>query len=480
MASKEMTGREVVAYIKDHGIKMVDLKFVDVPGTWQHATLPASQVDEKTFSRGIGFDGSSVRGFQAIEESDMLLMPDPTTARPDPFTEIPTLSVICNVNDPVTGKPYTRDARYVAQKAEEYLKTSGAADTSCWGPEAEFYIFNNVQYEVLPHRTSFSIDSHEGTWNVGLPGLGHRMRVKEGYFPVPPADTLMDIRSEMTLEMEKWGIDSEMQHHEVGHAGQSEIDMKYAPLTRMADNLLSYKYITKNVARRHGMTVTFMPKPLFGDNGTGMHVHQSLWKGGANIFYSEGGYAELSQEALYYIGGLLTHVDALLALCACTTNSYRRLVPHYEAPVNIAFSKRNRSAAVRIPMYFSGPAAAASKRVEFRCPDATCNPYLAFAAMLMAGLDGIKRKIDPVKAGFGPLDKNTYELEPEDAAKIKSVPGSLGAALDALEADHEFLLEGDVFTQDLLDTWVDYKRTRELQEVNIRPVPYEFYLYYDV
>jgi glutamine synthetase len=480
MVSKETTPRDVLAYIKDHGIKMVDLKFVDIPGTWQHATVPASQVDEKTFSRGIGFDGSSIRGFQAIEESDMLLMPDPGTARPDPFTEIPTLSVICNVNDPVTGKPYTRDARYVAQKAEEHLKASGLADASYWGPEAEFYIFSNVQYEVLPHRTGYNIDCSEATWNSGLPGLGHRMRVKEGYFPVPPADTQMDIRSEMTLEMEKWGIESEMQHHEVGHAGQAEVDMKYATLTRMADSLLCYKYITKNVARRHGMTVTFMPKPLFGDNGTGMHVHQSLWKGGQNLFYSEGGYAELSQEALYYIGGLLTHVDALLGLCAPTTNSYRRLVPHYEAPVNIAFSKRNRSAAVRIPIYFSGPAAAASKRVEFRCPDASCNPYLAFGAMLMAGLDGIRRKIDPVKAGFGPLDKNTYELEPAEAAKIKSVPGSLGAALDALEADHEFLLEGDVFTRDLLDTWLEYKRTKELHEVNIRPVPYEFFLYYDV
>ena len=480
MAGKEMTARDVVAYIKEHGIKMVDLKFVDVPGAWQHTTIPAGQIEEKTFVRGIGFDGSSIRGFQAIEESDMLLMPDPATARPDPFTEIPTLSVICNVNDPITAKPYTRDPRYVAQKAEEYLKASGIADTCYLGPEAEFYIFSNVQYEVLPHRTSYSIDSPEATWNTGQPGLGHRIRVKEGYFPVPPADTQLDVRSEMTLEMEKWGIEVEMQHHEVGHAGQAEIDMKYAPLTRMADNLLSYKYIAKNVARRHGLTVTFMPKPLFGDNGTGMHTHLSLWKGGANTFYNEGGYAELSPEALAFIGGLLTHVDALLALCAPTTNSYRRLVPHYEAPVNIAFSKRNRSAAVRIPMYFSGPGAASSKRIEFRCPDAACNPYLAFAAILMAGLDGIKRRLDPVRAGFGPLDKNTYELEPEEAAKIKSVPGSLGTALDALEADHEFLLEGDVFTRDLLDTWISYKRTRELQEVNIRPVPYEFFLYYDV
>jgi glutamine synthetase len=478
--NKEMTAQDVVAYIKDHGIKMVDLKFVDVPGVWQHTTVPAGQFDEKTFKRGIGFDGSSIRGFQAIEESDMLLMPDPATAHPDPFTEIPTLSIICNVNDPIAGKPYTRDARYVAQKAEEHLKQSGVGDVSYWGPEAEFFIFSNVQYEVLPHRMGFAIDSPEGTWNSGLPGMGNRIRPKEGYFPVPPADSLLDIRSEMTLEMEKWGIEVEMQHHEVATAGQGEIDMKYCSLTRMADNLLSYKYITKNVARRHGMTVTFMPKPLFGDNGNGLHVHQSLWKNGANIFYGEGGYAELSPEALYYTGGLLTHVDALLGLCACTTNSYRRLVPHYEAPVNIAFSKRNRSAAVRIPMYFTGPSAASSKRLEFRCPDSTSNPYLAFAAMLMAGLDGIKRKIDPAKAGFGPLDKNTYELSPEEAARVKNVPGSLSAALDALEADHEFLLEGDVFTRDLLDTWLDYKRTREIHEVNIRPVPYEFYLYYDV
>ncbi len=480
MAGKDMTAQDVIAYIKDRGIKMVDLKFVDVPGTWQHATIPASQVDDKTFKRGIGFDGSSIRGFQAIEESDMILMPDPATARPDPFTEIPTLSIICNVFDPSTGKPYTRDPRHVAQKAEDYLRQSGVADTSYWGPEAEFFVFSNVQYEVLPHRAGYSIDSPEGIWNTGQPGLGHRIRSKEGYFPVAPADTLLDLRSEMALQMESWGIEVEMQHHEVASAGQCEIDIKYNTLARMADSLMSYKYIVKNVARRHGMTATFMPKPLFGDNGTGMHVHQSLWKGGANLFYSEGGYAELSTEALHYIGGLLTHVNALLALCACTTNSYRRLVPHFEAPVNIAFSKRNRSAAVRIPMYFTGPAAASSKRIEFRCPDATCNPYLAFAAMLMAGLDGVKRKIDPTKAGFGPLDKNIYELPAEDAAKIKSVPGSLDASLAALEADHEFLLEGDVFTRDLLDTWIDYKRTREVQEVNIRPVPHEFYLYYDV
>ncbi len=480
MAGKDMTAQDVIAYIKDRGIKMVDLKFVDVPGTWQHATIPASQVDDKTFKRGIGFDGSSIRGFQAIEESDMILMPDPATARPDPFTEIPTLSIVCNVFDPSTGKPYTRDPRHVAQKAEDYLKQSGVADTSYWGPEAEFFVFSNVQYEVLPHRAGYTIDSPEGIWNTGQPGLGHRIRSKEGYFPVAPADTLLDLRSEMSLQMESWGIEVEMQHHEVASAGQCEIDIKYNTLARMADSLMSYKYIVKNVARRHGMTATFMPKPLFGDNGTGMHVHQSLWKGGANLFYSEGGYAELSTEALHYIGGLLSHVNALLALCACTTNSYRRLVPHFEAPVNIAFSKRNRSAAIRIPMYFTGPAAASSKRIEFRCPDATCNPYLAFAAMLMAGLDGIRRKIDPTKAGFGPLDKNIYELPAEEAAKIKSVPGSLEASLAALEADHEFLLEGDVFTRDLLDTWIDYKRTREVQEVNIRPVPYEFYLYYDV
>jgi len=480
MAGKEMTAQDVVAYIRDRGIKMVDLKFVDVPGTWQHTTIPASQVDDKMFKRGIGFDGSSIRGFQAIEESDMLLMPDPATAHPDPFTEIPTLSVVCNVNDPTTGKPYSRDPRYVAQKAEDYLKGSGIADTSYWGPEAEFFVFNNVQYDVLPQRMGYSIDSAEGVWNTGQPGMGNRIRSKEGYFPVPPADTLLDLRSEMTLQMEAWGIEVEMQHHEVASAGQSEIDIKYNTLARTADSLMGYKYIVKNVARRHGLTATFMPKPLFGDNGSGMHCHQSLWKNGANLFYSEGGYAELSQDALYYIGGLLTHVNALLGLTACTTNSYRRLVPHYEAPVNIAFSQRNRSAAVRIPMYFGGPGAAASKRIEFRCPDATCNPYLAFPAMLMAGLDGIKRKIDPVKAGFGPLDKNTYQLPPEEAAKIKSVPGSLDVALAALEADHEFLLEGDVFTRDLLEIWIDYKRTRELQEVNIRPVPYEFFLYYDV
>jgi len=478
------SGDEVLRFIETEGVQFVDVRFCDLPGTVQHFTVPAESFDDRVFSDGLMFDGSSIRGFQQIHESDMLLLPDATTAVIDPFRTRKTLNLTFFVHDPLTGEPYSRDPRNIARKAEDYLRGSGIGDTAYFGPEAEFYIFDSARFETTPNAGYYYIDSVEGAWNSGRDeptgNLAYKPRYKGGYFPVPPTDHYTDLRSDMVRALIECGVPVEMQHHEVGTAGQAEIDIRFDSLLHMADKMMLYKYVVKNVARAAGKTVTFMPKPLFGDNGTGMHVHQSLWKGGANIFYSEGGYAELSQEALYYIGGLLTHVDALLALCACTTNSYRRLVPHYEAPVNIAFSKRNRSAAVRIPMYFSGPAAAASKRVEFRCPDATCNPYLAFAAMLMAGLDGIKRKMDPVKAGFGPIDKNTYELEPEEAAKIKNVPGSLGAALDALEADHEFLLEGDVFTRDLLDTWLDYKRTRELHEVNIRPVPYEFYLYYDV
>lgn len=475
------TPKEVLAFAQAQGVKVVDLRFVDVPGIWQHASIPASQFAESAFAKGIGFDGSSIRGFQSIHESDMLLMPDPATAFLDPFLEVPTLALICDVYDPITRQPYSRDPRYVAAKAEEFLRKSGVADTSYWGPELEFFIFDHVSYDVLPQRMGYAIDSREGVWNTGNDegrNLGYKVRPKEGYFPAPPSDTFQDIRSEATLILEQIGVTVEMHHHEVATAGQAEVDLERDTLVRMADKVMIYKYIMKNVARQKGLTVTFMPKPLFGDNGNGMHTHQSLWRKGESLFYAEGGYAELSKLALNYAAGLLTHVDALLALTSPTTNSYKRLVPHYEAPVNIAFSKRNRSACVRIPMYYSGPDAAASKRVEFRPPDPSCNPYLAFAAMLMAGLDGVKRKLDA--SPFGPLDVNTYELSPEEATKVRSVPGSLDAVLRALEADHEFLLEGDVFTDDLLQTWIDYKRTKELAEVDIRPHPYEFYLYYDI
>jgi len=475
------TPKEVLAFAQSKGIQVIDLRFTDIPGVWQHASIPISQFKEKAFTQGIGFDGSSIRGFQAIHESDMLLMPDANTAFVDPFLEVPTLALICNVHDPETRLPYSRDPRYVAEKAEAYLKASGVAETSYWGPEIEFFFFDHVSYDVQPYRMGYAIDSREGIWNTGAnaePNLGYKIRPKEGYFPTPPADTFQDVRSEAVLLLEQIGVTVEMHHHEVATAGQAEVDMERDSLVRMADKVMIYKYVMKNVAKRRGLTVTFMPKPLFGDNGNGMHTHQSLWQNGQNLFYAEGGYAELSETALRYTAGLLTHVDALLALTAPTTNSYKRLVPHYEAPVNIAFSKRNRSACVRIPMYYSGPSAAPSKRVEFRPPDPSCNPYLAFSAMLMAGLDGIRQKRNA--SAFGPLDVNTYELSPEEAAKVRSVPGSLGAVLDALEADHEFLLEGDVFTDDLLETWLSYKRVKELAEVNIRPHPYEFYLYYDI
>ena len=394
----------------------------------------------------------------------------------DPILEIPTLSIICDVKDPVTGKPYSRDPRYIAQKAEAYLKSSGIADISYWGPELEFYIFDDVRYDQTAYTGYYRIDSDEGVWNTGreeLPNLGYKLRHKEGYFPVPPSDQLQDLRSEIILKMKEVGIPVEVHHHEVGTAGQGEIDMRFAPLKKMADNVMYYKYIIRNVSKKHGKVATFMPKPIFGDNGSGMHVHQSLWKDETNLFYNEKGYSLLSEMALYYIGGLLKHAPALLALCAPTTNSYRRLVPGYEAPVNLAYSQRNRSAAVRIPVYSKSPKA---KRIEFRCPDPSSNPYLCFSALLMAGLDGIQNKIHPGE----PLEKDLYELEPEEAAKIKSTPGSLGEVLDALEKDHAFLLKGDVFTADLISTWISYKRERELAPVNLRPVPYEFFLYFDL
>ena len=470
------TPDDVKKLAKESGAKIVDLRFIDLPGMWQHFSIPVEDLDEDLFTEGIGFDGSSIRGFQQIHESDMLLIADAETAVMDPVLSIPTMNIICNVFDPLTRKPYSRDPRYVAQKAEAYLKSTGIADISYWGPEAEFYMFDSVRYDQNAQSGYYYIDSSEGVWNTGReenPNLGYKLRHKEGYFPVPPSDQLQDIRSEILLALKDVGVKVEVHHHEVGTAGQAEIDMRFGPLVKMADNLLNYKYVIRMICKKHGMTATFMPKPLFGDNGSGMHVHQSLWKGDTNIFYDPKGYALLSQTAKYYIGGLLKHAPALLAICAPTTNSYRRLVPGYEAPVNLCYSQRNRSAAVRIPVYSTSPKA---KRIEFRCPDPSTNPYLCFAALLMAGLDGIKNKIDPGE----PMDKDLYELEPEEAKKIKSTPGSLGEVLDALEKDHAFLLEGGVFTPDLIETWISYKRTRELAPVNLRPVPYEFFLYYDL
>jgi glutamine synthetase len=457
-------------------VQMVDLRFTDLPGTWQHFSMPARELSEELFEDGIGFDGSSIRGFQEIHESDMLLLLDPETAFVDQVLEVPTLVIVCDVYDPVTRQPYSRDPRYVARKAEAYLKQTGIANVSYWGPEAEFFLFNDVRYGGGTNSSFYYVDSVEGWWKSGEdlgPNLGAQIAPKRGYFPVPPADTQQDVRSKIVLTLEAVGVPVEVHHHEVATAGQAEIDMRFDTLIRMADNLMIYKYIVKNVARQNGLTATFMPKPLFGDNGSGMHVHQSLWKGEKNVFFDEAGYAQLSDVAKYYIGGLLKHSSALLALAAPTTNSYRRLVPGFEAPVNLAYSQRNRSAICRIPIYSKSPRA---KRVEFRAPDASCNPYLCFAALLMAGLDGIQNRIDPGE----PVDKDLYELPLEEAKQIKQVPGSLGEVLDALEADHEFLLRGDVFTPDLLEAYVAYKRQVEVDPVRMRPHPYEFTLYYDI
>ena len=470
-----MTPKDVIKFASENGARMVDLKFMDFPGMWQHFTVPTSHLDETMFEEGVGFDGSSIRGWQAIHASDMIVLPDPETAVMDPFTAVPTLSLICNILDPITREQYTRDPRNVAEKAESYLKATGIADTAYFGPEPEFFIFDDVRFDFQPQCGYYYLDSIEGQWNMGRaegPNLGYKSRYKEGYFPVPPTDQFMDIRTEMSLILEEMGIKVEAQHHEVATGGQAEIDMRFAPLTKMADHLMTYKYVVRNVARKYGKTVTFMPKPLFGDNGSGMHTHQSLWKGGAPLFAGHG-YAGLSDLALHYIGGILHHAAALCAFVAPTTNSYKRLVPGFEAPVNLAYSSRNRSAGVRIPMYSPSPKA---KRVEVRFPDNTCNGYLAFAAMLMAGLDGIQNKLDPGP----PLDKDIYELPPEELAEVPSVPGSLGEALDALERDHEFLLKGDVFTEDVIETWLWYKRTKEVDPVRLRPHPYEFVLYYDL
>ncbi|HEX2887586.1 type I glutamate--ammonia ligase [Vineibacter terrae] len=469
------TPEDLFKLIRDQKVQIVDLRFTDLPGTWQHFSVPPDAIDDNALAEGIGFDGSSIRGFQKIQESDMVLIPDPTSAFLDPFTEATTLVLICNVRDPVTGQRYTRDPRYVAEKAEVYLKSTAIGDISYFGPEAEFFIFNDIRYGQGINHAFYYIDSDEGSWNTGRdehPNLGHKPRAKEGYFPVPPVDTLQDMRSEMILKLMEIGIRIEAHHHEVATAGQNEIDMRFDSLTRMADKLMIYKYVVKNVAHGRGMTATFMPKPLFGDNASGMHVHQSIWRGEQNLFYSEGNYAGLSELGRMYIAGILAHAPALLALCAPTTNSYRRLVPGYEAPINLVYSQRNRSAACRIPMYSTSPKA---KRVEVRFPDPSCNGYLAFAAMLMAGLDGIQRRMNPGEA----IDKDLYDLAPEEAKAVKSTPGSLAEVLNALEADHDFLLKGDVFTRDVVETWLAYKREKEVDPVAIRPHPYEFHLYYD-
>lgn len=463
---------DVLALGKD--AKVIDLRFIDLPGQWQHVSLPARRLEEELFTEGMPFDGSSIRGFQEIHESDMLLMPDPESAFMDPVANIPTLVVTCDVYDPITLQPYLRDPRYVARKAEAYLKQTGIADTVFMGPEAEFFIFDNIRYSSNTYESYYHIDSEEGWWNSGRSdkqNFGGQISPKRGYFPVPPTDTLMDIRTEIVLALEAAGVPMEVHHHEVATAGQTELGMRFNTLTRMADQLLMYKYIAKNVARKNGKTVTFMPKPLFGDNGSGMHVHSSLWKGDTNIFYDAAGYAGLSDTAKYYIGGVLKHAPALLALTSPTTNSFRRLVPGFEAPVNLAYSQRNRSAICRIPVTKSSKA----KRVEFRAPDPSSNPYLCFSAILMAGLDGIQNRIDPGE----PQDKDLYELPAEEAKLIKQVPGSLAAVLDALEADHDFLLQGDVFTKDFLEAYIDYKREFELDPMRLRPTPYEFTMYFD-
>jgi glutamine synthetase len=470
-----MTPKEVLDMAKENGAKVVDLRFMDFPGLWQHFTVPIGELEESSFEDGFGFDGSSIRGWQPIHASDMLVVPDATTAKMDPFYEAPTLVLICNIVDPVTREPYTRDPRNIAQKADAYLKSSGIGDVAYIGPEAEFFIFDDIRFESNRFSAFYEIDSIEGNWNTGRdegPNLGYKPRHKEGYFPVPPMDKFQDLRTEMVLTLENLGIEIEAQHHEVATAGQAEIDMRFKPLLQMSDQLMWFKYVLKNVAYRHNHTVTFMPKPLFEDNGTGMHTHISIWKENQPLFAGDK-YAGISQEALYAIGGILKHCRALTAFTNPTTNSYKRLVPGFEAPVNLAYSSRNRSAAVRIPMYSTSPKA---KRIEFRTPDPSCNGYLAFSAMLMAVIDGIQNKIDP----GDPLDKDIYNLPPEELAEIPSAPGSLDEAIEALKADQEFLLKGDVFTQDAINMWIEYKTENEINDIKLRPHPHEFYLYYDI
>ena len=470
-----MKPREVLAMCREKEVKAIDLRFVDFLGVWQHFTIPVGKLEEDVFEDGLGFDGSSIRGWQAINESDMLLVPVPDTAVVDPFTTIPTLSMICNVQDPMTREDYSRDPRNVARKAATYLKSTGIADTCFIGPEAEFFVFDDVRFDQNAHEGYFHIDSSEAEWNRGRkegPNLGHKLRHKEGYFPCPPADQLMDLRNEMMQTMIQCGIDVEAQHHEVATAGQCEIDVRFQELVKMADQMCLYKYIVKNVARRHGKTVTFMPKPIYGDNGSGRHTHVSLWKNSHPLFAGTG-YAGLSDMAMHALGGILRHAPALLAITNPTTNSYKRLVPGYEAPVNLAYSQRNRSASCRIPMYSASPK---TKRIEFRCPDPSCNPYLAFSAILMAVIDGIQNKIHPGP----PLDRDIYDMPPDELATVPKAPGSLEESLDALEHDHDFLLRGDVFTDDVIATWLRFKREKEIGPMRLRPHPYEFCLYYDV
>jgi len=472
-----MNAAEVLEYAKKNNVVMVDFKFTDWPGQWQHFSVPLHEVEESSFEDGFGFDGSSIRGWQSIDASDMLIIPDPSTCIIDPFMEHATLSLVCNIVDPITRERYSRDPRWIATKVANYLSMSGIGDTIFFGPEAEFFLFNRVSFETTANSSYYEVDSVEGAWNrgnledYGKPNLGHKPRHKEGYFPVSPVDTLQDIRTEMVLVMEQLGITVEAQHHEVATGGQCEIDMKFSPIVSMADQLMLYKYVVKNVARRHGLSATFMPKPLFDDNGSGMHCHQSIWREGTPLFAGDG-YAGLSELGLHYIGGILKHARAIAAFTNPTTNSYKRLVPGYEAPVNLAYSSRNRSASCRIPMYSPSPKA---KRVEVRFPDPSCNPYLAFAAMAMAGIDGVENKIDPGE----PLDKNIYALSPEELASVPSMPGSMAEALGCLEVDMDFLLKGDVFTADAIETWISYKRETDVDPVRVRPHPHEFELYYD-
>jgi glutamine synthetase len=470
------TPQDILQLIKDRNIQMIDLKFIDMPGTWQHLTVYQDQIDESSFTDGVPFDGSSIRGWKAINESDMAMVPDPNTAWIDPFMAEPTLSLVCSIQEPRTGEPYSRCPRVIAQKALDYLISTGIGDQAFFGPEAEFFVFEDVRFDQTENEGFYMVDTVEGRWNSGRKeeggNLGYKPRYKEGYFPVAPTDTLQDIRTEMLLTMAKCGVPIEKHHHEVATGGQCELGFRFASIIQAADYLMTYKYVIKNVGKKYGKTVTFMPKPLFNDNGSGMHTHQSLWKDGQPLFWGDG-YANLSQMALHYIGGLLKHAPALLALTNPTTNSYKRLVPGFEAPVNLAYSQGNRSASIRIPLSGANPKA---KRLEFRCPDATSNPYLAFAAMLCAGIDGIKNQIDPGES----LDKDIYDLSPEELAKVPSTPGSLELALEALEKDHQFLIEGGVFTEDLINTWITYKLDNEVNPMRLRPHPYEFALYYDV
>jgi len=469
-----MTPKEFFEWAQKHNAKMVDLKFTDLLGTWQHCSFPLEVWDEGTFTEGVGFDGSSIRGWQGIHMSDMLAIPDPNTTCLDPFFAKPTVSIIANIVDPITKEEYSRDPRHMARKAAAYLKKTGIADTAFIGPEPEFFIFDEVRYEQNQHTGMYKIDSVEGAWNTARfeePNLGYKPSFKGGYFPVSPTDTLYDLRAEMVEEMQKVGIVVEAHHHEVATAGQSEIDMRFQELVKMGDQFMWYKYIIKNVAKRHGKTVTLMAKPIFEDNGSGMHTHFSLWQGGKPLFAGDK-YAGLSEMALWAIGGILRHAPAILAFAAPTTNSYRRLVPGFEAPVNLVYSARNRSAGIRIPMYSANPKA---KRLEFRCPDPSCNGYIAWSAILMAAIDGIQKKIQP----GAPLDCDIYELTPADLAKYPKTPASLEEAIQALGKDHEFLLAGGVFTKDVIETWIDWKQTKEIRPMAMRPHPYEFHLYYD-